>query len=52
MVKTLVDRPYEINNTWHGFHKDIESLVITLKKNFFPAKIIDPIIKHYLRYSM
>ena len=48
LVKTLVDRAYKINNTWHGFHKDIESLVITLKKNFFPAKIIDPIIKHYL----
>ena len=48
LVKTLVDRAYKINNTWHGFHKDIESLVITLGKNFFPAGIIDPIIKHYL----
>ena len=44
----LVNRAYKINNTWHGFHRDIESLVITLKKNFFPAKIIDPIIQHYL----
>ena len=36
---------------WHGFDKDIESLVITLKKNLFPAKIIDPIII-YIGYKI
>ena len=46
-VKTLIDRTYKIRNTWHGFHRDIENLVFTMKKRF-PAKIIDQNIKHYL----
>ena len=48
LVKTLVDRTYKINNTWQGFHKDIENLIITLKRNMFPSKIIDRVIKQYL----
>ena len=48
LVKTLVDRTYKINNTWQGFHKEIEHLIITLKKNLFPSRIIDHVIKQYL----
>ena len=48
MVKTLVDRIYKINNTWQGFHKDIENLIITLKKNLFPSKVIDRHVKQYV----
>ena len=40
--------PKSLNNTWQGFHKDIENLIITLKRNMFPSKIIDRVIKQYL----
>ena len=26
LIKTLVDRAYKINNTWLGFHEDINKL--------------------------
>ena len=48
LVKTLVDRTYKINNTWQGFHKDIENLIITPKSNMLPSKTIDRVIKQYL----
>ena len=48
LVKTLVDRAYEINNTLQGFHKDIDNFIITLKRNMFPPKIIDRFIKQYM----
>ena len=41
LIKTLVDRAYKINNTWLGFHEDINKLTDILKKNLFPAHLID-----------
>lgn len=39
-IKTLVDRAYKINNTWLGFHVDIDKLTdILKKKNLFPAHL-------------
>ena len=32
LIKTLVDRAYKINNTWLGFHEDINNLIDILKK--------------------
>ena len=37
LIKTLVDRAYKINNTWLGFHEDINYLTDTLKKESFPC---------------
>ena len=48
LVKTLIDRLYKINNTWLGFHNDIEKCKTTLQKNLFPPKLIDQILKNYL----
>ena len=31
LIKTLVDRAYKINNTWLGFHEDINKLTDVLK---------------------
>ena len=42
LIKTLVYRAYKINNTWLGFHEDI------LKKNLFPAHVIEKIINRYI----
>ena len=41
LIKTLVDRAYKIKNTWLGFHEDINKLTDILKKNLFPAHLID-----------
>ena len=41
LIKTLVDRAYKINNTWLGFHEDINKLTDILKKNLFPAHLIN-----------
>ena len=44
----LLDRAYKINNTWLGFHKDITKLMDILKKNLFPAHLIEKIINRYI----
>ena len=41
LIKTLVDRAYKINSTWLGFHEDINKLTDILKKNLFPAHLIN-----------
>ena len=46
LIKTLVDRAYKINNT--GFHEDITMLMDILKKNLFPAHLIERIINRYI----
>ena len=25
LIKTLIDRTFRLNNTWHGFHLDLEN---------------------------
>ena len=37
-------RTYKINNTWAGFHKDINYLTQILKKNLFPTYLIERVI--------
>ena len=48
LIKTLVDRAYKINNTSLGFHEDINKLTDILKKNLFPAHLIEKIINCYI----
>ena len=48
LVKTLIDRLYHINNTWLGFHLNLEELKIILQKNEYPLYFIDNIVKKYL----
>ena len=44
LVRTLVDRIFKINNTWAGFHLDINNLTKTLRKNSFPSRIIEHVV--------
>ena len=44
----LLDRAYKINNTWLGFHKDTTKLMDILKKNLFPAHLIEKFINRYI----
>ena len=48
LIKTLVDRAYKINNTLLGFHEDITKLMDILKKNLFPAYLIEKVINRYI----
>jgi hypothetical protein len=48
LVKTLVDRTYKINNTWKGFHEDINTLIDILKRNCFPSHMIEGAVNNYL----
>ena len=48
MVKTFVDRLYKINNTWSGFHNDMQKTKSILQKNLFPPDLIDKVVRNYL----
>ena len=48
LIRTLVDRAYKINNTWPGLHEDITKLMDILKKNLFPAHLIERVVNRYI----
>ena len=48
LVRTLVDRIFKINNTWAGFHLDINNLTKTLRKNSFPSSVIENVVRKFL----
>ena len=48
LIRTLVDRAYKINNTWPGLHEDITKLMDILKKNIFPAHLIERVVNRYI----
>ena len=48
LVKTLIDRIFKINNTWLGFHKDIQTLFVILRKNLYPEHVLNSIIHRYI----
>ena len=48
LVNCLVERAFKINNTWIGFHHDLNEIKNILLKNSFPSLISDKIIKSKL----
>ena len=48
LIRTLVDRAYKINNTWLGLHEDLTKLMDILKKNIFPAHLIERVVNRYV----
>ena len=52
LIKTLIDRIYKINNTWKGFHENVEQCAEYLSRNLFPRNVIDRNIKEYLDKKM
>ena len=48
LIKCLIDRAYEINNTRASFQNDVTKIKETLKRNSFPPFLIDKITKCYL----
>ena len=51
LIRTLVERPYKINNTWLGFHDDITKFTKILQKNLFPVHLVENIINRYLTFT-
>jgi len=37
-----------INNTWLGFHNDIQNLFTILRKNLYPDHVLDGLLHHYV----
>ena len=48
LVKTFADRLCKINNTWSGFHNDMEKTKSILEKNLFPPNLIVKVVRNYL----
>ena len=48
LIRTLVDRAYTINNAWLGFLENIKKLTEILKKNLFPAHLVERVVNRYL----
>ena len=48
LVKCLIVRAFKINNTWFGFHVDLENIKCILQKNMYPHYRIGNIVKTYL----
>jgi len=52
LIRTLVDRAYKINNTWPGLHEDIIKLMDILKKNLFPAYLIERVVNRQVTRTL
>ena len=48
LIKTLIDRSICLNNTWDGFHLDLEKRKVILPKNEYPPNLIDKSVNKYL----
>jgi hypothetical protein len=48
LVRTLLHRIYNINNSWSGFHTDVENITNILTKNQFPEHLTSKCIKSFL----
>ena len=48
LVRTSVDRMFKINNSWAGFHLNINNLTKTLGRNLFPSNVIENVIRKFL----
>ena len=48
LVCTLVDQTCKVNNTWAGFHLDINNLTKTLRKNLFSSNAIKNVVRKFL----
>ena len=52
LIRTFVDRAYKVNTTWLGLHEDLTKLMDVLKKNLFPAHLIERGVKRYVTETL
>ena len=48
LARTLLDRTFKMNNTWVGFHLDINNLTKMLRRNLFPSSVIGNVARKFL----
>ena len=48
LIKTLIGRTFRLNNTWDGFHLDLEKLKVILQKHEYRPTLIDKLVNRYL----
>ena len=46
LIRTLIDRIRKINNTESGFRNDLNNLIVTLQRNFFPLHVINKMVRN------
>ena len=51
LIRCLIDRAYKINNTWIGFHVDLDKIKMILSQNMYPDFLINKIICKYINDS-
>ena len=52
LIKTFIDRTFKINNTWMGFHTDLQKLSFILWRNLFPENLINKYISKYIQIAV
>ncbi|CAH3190323.1 unnamed protein product [Porites lobata] len=52
LIKTLIHRTFKINNTWMGFHTDLQKLSVILWRNLFLENLINKYISKYIRTAV
>ena len=52
LIKTLTHRTFKINNTWMGFHTDLQKLSVILQRNLFPENLINNYISKYIQTAV
>ena len=50
--QTLIHRTFKINNTWMGFHTDLQKLSVILRRNLFPENLISRYISKYIQTAV
>ena len=51
LIRTLVDRAYQVKNTWLGFHEDITKLIKILQQNLFLVHAVANVKGDWLEIS-
>ena len=52
LIKTLIHRTFKINNTWMGFHTDVQKLSVILRRNLFPENLINKYISKCIQTAV
>ena len=52
LIKTLIHWTFKINNTWMGFHTDLQKLSVILRRNLFPQNLINKYISKYIQTAV
>ncbi|CAH3037227.1 unnamed protein product [Porites lobata] len=52
LIKILIHRTFKINNTWMGFHTDLQKLSVILWRNLYPENLMNKYISKYIQTAV